>query len=125
RREDGRCVGAKTRICSGTHDAAMAEATGILEALYFVEQNILSNNMIDQLDAANIVHALNHQKFPITNWGKIARTCSRVCTRLNSVCTRLNSVSVSWVNRKGNQAAHALARWTLIGPGPLPFLCVF
>ncbi|MCI90157.1 hypothetical protein A2U01_0111448, partial [Trifolium medium] len=54
RRDDGRCVGAETRICSGTHNATMAEATGLLQALYLVEWNRLSNTVIE-LDAATVV----------------------------------------------------------------------
>ncbi|MCI37377.1 hypothetical protein A2U01_0058601, partial [Trifolium medium] len=88
RRDDGRCVGAKTRICSGIHDAAMAEATRLLEALYWVDRNRLSNTLIE-LDAAKIVHTLNHHNFPRTNWGKVARNCSRVLSRLNDI-------SVTW-----------------------------
>ncbi|CAJ2655982.1 unnamed protein product [Trifolium pratense] len=108
RRDDGRCVGAEMRICFGTHDAAMAEATGLLEALYWVDRNHLSNTIIE-IDGANIVHALNQRVFPRTDWGQVARTGARVLSRLNNV-------SVTWVNRKGNEAAHELARWALVEP---------
>jgi ribonuclease HI len=108
RRADGRCVGAATRVCDGTSDAAMAEARGLLEATRFVEEGQLSN-IVTELDAAIIVQALARRDFPITNWGKCVRNCARVIDRLSSV-------SVTWVNREGNQAAHALARWALREP---------
>ncbi|MCH84190.1 putative ribonuclease H protein, partial [Trifolium medium] len=68
-RTDGRCVGAATQACAGSHDVAMAEATALKEALLFVEENLLSNTIIE-LDAELIVKALNRKTFPITNWGK-------------------------------------------------------
>jgi ribonuclease HI len=108
RRADGRCVGAVTRVCDGSSDAAMAEATGLLEAIHFVEENHLSNIIIE-LDAAMIVQALSRRDFPRTNWGNCVRKSARVIDRLTGI-------SVTWVKREGNKAAHSLARWALREP---------
>jgi ribonuclease HI len=108
RRVDGRCVGAATRVCAGSNDVAMAEATGLREAILFVQAHQLSNTTIE-LDAAIIVNAIARKEFPRTNWGKSIRSSVRVLNQLDNVY-------VSWVNRKSNQAAHALARWALREP---------
>ncbi|GAU28666.1 hypothetical protein TSUD_159480 [Trifolium subterraneum] len=108
RRDDGRCVGAATRVCNGDHDADMAEATGLFEALKLVEKNHYSNTIIE-LDAEKIMLVVNKHQFPISNWGQVVRMCDRVRVSLNHI-------SVSWVNRKGNQAAHELARWAIQEP---------
>ncbi|MCH84388.1 ribonuclease H protein [Trifolium medium] len=108
RRADGRCVGAATRVCAGSQDVAMAEATGLKEALQFVEDNLLSN-LIIELDANIIVQALNRKIFPRTKWGNLVRQCSRFLSR--SI-----GISAAWVNRKSNQVAHTLARWALVEP---------
>jgi ribonuclease HI len=110
---DGRVVGAATRECEGTNDAAMAEATGLHEAIMLVQKYQLSNTLIE-LDAAIIVNALNRKDFPRTNWGKSTRNSARVLSQLNNV-------SVTWVNRRSNQAAHALARWALREPNRIWF----
>jgi ribonuclease HI len=80
----------------------MAEATSLLEATRFVEEGKLSNIIIE-LDAAMIVQAFSRRDFPRTNWGKCVLKCARVIARLSNI-------SVTWVNREGNQAAHALVR---------------
>jgi ribonuclease HI len=108
RRDDGRCVGAATRVREGPNDAAMAEATGLHEAILFAQANQLKDTSIE-LDSAIIVNAIARKNFPRTNWGKSIRNSSRVLSKLNNV-------SVSWVSRDGNRAAHALARWALREP---------
>ncbi|KAK2367272.1 putative mitochondrial protein [Trifolium repens] len=108
RRDDGRCVGAATRVREGPNDAAMAEATGLHEAILFAQANQLKDTSIE-LDSAIIVNAIARKNFPRTNWGKSIRNSSRVLRKLNNV-------SVSWVSRDGNRAAHALARWALREP---------
>jgi ribonuclease HI len=86
----------------------MAEATGLYEALKFVEDNHLSNTIIE-LDAAIIVQAIHHQSYPRSNWGNLIKLCVRTLGHLDNV-------SVSWVNRVGNEAAHALACWAFSEP---------
>jgi ribonuclease HI len=108
RNEDGRCLGAATRVCAGSNDVAMAEATGLSEAIRFVTENHL-NNIIIELDAAIIVQAVTHQKYPRSNWGNLVKSCVRSLGQLENV-------SVSWVRRDGNEPAHALARWAFPEP---------
>ncbi|KAK2430241.1 hypothetical protein QL285_028598 [Trifolium repens] len=86
----------------------MAEATGLREAILFVQAYQLSNTTIE-LDAAMIVNAITRKEFPRTNWGKSVRNSARVLNQLDNV-------SVSWVNREGNLAAHTLAWWALREP---------
>ncbi|GAU48256.1 hypothetical protein TSUD_174940 [Trifolium subterraneum] len=102
RRDDGRCVGAATRVCKGNPDADMAEATGLFETIKLIEKNCYSNTIIE-LDAEKIVLAMNNHQFLRTNWGKMVQRCDRVYATLSHT-------SVSWTSRKGNEAAHALAR---------------
>jgi ribonuclease HI len=108
RGRDGRCAGAGTRVCFGSNDADLAEATGLREALQFVESSHLSNIIIE-MDAEKIVKSVQMQSFPRTSWGQVARSCSRVCSQLEKV-------SVVWVSRQGNQAAHTLACWAMTEP---------
>ncbi|GAU20573.1 hypothetical protein TSUD_33200 [Trifolium subterraneum] len=108
RREYGRCVRAATRVCDGSKDVAMAETTGLREALQFLDQ-LQINNVIIKHDAACIVNAFWRKEFPRSGWGRLVQQCSRFCTQKENV-------SVNWVKRSGNQAAHSLARWAMIEP---------
>jgi ribonuclease HI len=108
RGSDGRCAGAGSRVCQGSNDVDLAEVTGLHEALHFVESAHLSNTIIE-MDAEKIVNAVQKRSFPRTSWGQLARSCSRVCDQLGNV-------TVKWVSRQGNQAAHVLARWALTEP---------
>ncbi|MCI79289.1 hypothetical protein A2U01_0100560, partial [Trifolium medium] len=51
RREDGRCVGAATKIHKGSDDVCMAEVMGFSEALQIV-QNFQLKRVIIEMDAA-------------------------------------------------------------------------
>jgi ribonuclease HI len=108
RRSDGRCLGAATRICNGNTDAAMAEVTGLQEALKLIESHQLTNIIIE-LDANQVVSAIKKKKFPNNCWGQIACVFSRVLEQREDI-------SVSWVSRRGNQVAHNLARWAISEP---------
>jgi ribonuclease HI len=108
RRSDGSCAGAGTKVLKGYDDAAMAEATGIFEALKWVESQQL-NSIIFESDAANIVKALQTRSIPRNQWGQIARKCVRILD------TNPN-FSIQWVQRNGNSVAHTLARWALVEP---------
>jgi ribonuclease HI len=108
RRSDGRCLGAATRICNGNTDAAMAEVTGLQEALKLIESHQLTNIIIE-LDANQVVSAIKKKKFPNNCWGQIACVFSRVLEQREDIF-------VSWVSRRGNQVAHNLARWAIYEP---------
>jgi ribonuclease HI len=86
----------------------MAEASGLLEALKWVENQQLQN-VIFESDAATIVKAINSKTFPRNAWGQVAKMCARVCDRNENF-------TIQWVSRDMNQAAHYLARWALVEP---------
>jgi ribonuclease HI len=108
RKSDGSCAGAGTKVLKGLNDVATAEASGLLEAMNWVENQKL-RNVIFESDAATVVRAIQANSFPRTAWGQIAKNCARVCDRNESY-------SVNWVSRVGNQSAHALARWAEVEP---------
>jgi ribonuclease HI len=108
RRTDDRCIGAATRVCFGSLDVELAEATGLQEALKYAQDNHL-RNIIIELDAEKIVKAYHQKIYPRTKWGQIVKNCARVSNQIENC-------SVSWVSRKSNQAAHYLARWAILEP---------
>jgi ribonuclease HI len=106
--EDGHFVGAATKVLKGSDDATLAETMGICEALHWIE-TLRINHVIIETDAEGIVKAMEKKKFPRTNWGTIANRISRDLVNLDHV-------SVKWVNRKGNKAAHDLTRFAFVEP---------
>jgi ribonuclease HI len=108
RREDGRAVGAATKVLKGSDDSTLAEAIGISEALIWIKTLNLQKVIIET-DAKILTTALEKKLFPRTNWGNVMQKVSRDLASLESV-------SVSWVNRKGNQVAHNLARLAITEP---------
>ncbi|MCI64556.1 hypothetical protein A2U01_0085814, partial [Trifolium medium] len=54
RGDDGRCVGAATRICKGSECVAMAEALGLSEGMAWIEKLHIQNVTIE-MDAETIV----------------------------------------------------------------------
>ncbi|MCI54438.1 TIR-NBS-LRR resistance protein, partial [Trifolium medium] len=65
--------------------------------------------VIIELDAAKIVSAVKKKVFPRNQWGKLTQRCARA---LDDEST----ISISWVRREGNEAAHVLARWVVSEP---------
>jgi ribonuclease HI len=108
RREDGRAVGAATKVLKGSADATLAEAIGVGEALNWIK-TLNHQHIIIETDAAKVVNALEKKSFPRKIWGNVTRKISR---DLDS-CPL---ISVRWVNRKGNQVAHELARLAISEP---------
>ncbi|PNX87020.1 ribonuclease H [Trifolium pratense] len=108
RRDDGRCVGAATRVIKGSNDVGLAETAGLKEALNLIQAMEL-DEVIVEMDAAVIVNAIHNKIFPRNQWGLLARECSRAFD-LN------NKLSLKWVSREGNHAAHSLARWAFTAP---------
>jgi ribonuclease HI len=99
-RTDGLCVGAATKLIQGSGTVELAETIGLCEALAFIESNNLRQVNI-HMDAANIVKAINSRSFPRSHWGQMAR---------------LNGITLSWILRRDNEAAHSLARWAKTEP---------
>jgi ribonuclease HI len=62
-----------------------------------------------ETDTRVIMKALSKKNFRCTNWGNVIRNYSRDLEGLSHV-------SVTWVNRKSNQAAHKLARLAISKP---------
>jgi hypothetical protein len=60
-------------------------------------------------DTKVIMKALSKKNFRCTNWGNVIRNCSRDLEGLSHV-------SVTWVNRKGNQEVHGLTRLAISKP---------
>ncbi|PNX57579.1 60S ribosomal protein l23, partial [Trifolium pratense] len=115
RREDGRCVGAATRLCDGSvgivnasEKVITADVTGLQEALILIERFQLSKVIIE-LDSKRIVTAVKHKDFPRNQWGRIAKRCAQLMEANRDV-------SIAWVRREGNVAAHCLARWAVSEP---------
>ncbi|GAU50955.1 hypothetical protein TSUD_411430, partial [Trifolium subterraneum] len=100
---DGRCVGAATRWCRGTKDVDLAEATGLMEAIKFVEEHRISKVVIEP-DADRIVTAIKKKVYPRNQWGKLTSLCARFFEQNGNV-------AISWVMRDGNEATHVSARW--------------
>jgi ribonuclease HI len=108
RQSDGRCVGAVTKVLKGTDDATEAEAMGLLEAIIWAKSQQY-DKVIFETDAEVLVTAIRNKAFPRTNWGQIAKRCSRVLSFNDDYTT-------SWVRRDKNYAAHTLARWAVVEP---------
>ncbi|GAU09995.1 hypothetical protein TSUD_398280 [Trifolium subterraneum] len=102
RRSDGRCVGAATKVIKGMKDANLAEATGLKTTLDLLSLRT-RDRVIVEMDALGVVNAVTNRIFPRNQWGMVARSCARVLRDKREI-------SVQWVGRKGNEAAHRLAR---------------
>ncbi|GAU15837.1 hypothetical protein TSUD_236530 [Trifolium subterraneum] len=108
RRDDGRCVGAVTKVISSSSDATLAEAHGLQEALRWAKMFHLTRVVIE-MDAAVIVQAIKKRVFPRTQWGRIVKLCARDFDHDNQL-------SINRICKQGNKAAHAFARWVFSEP---------
>jgi ribonuclease HI len=108
RRMDGRAVGAITKVIKGSDDATLAEAVGILEAVKWLKTHGYQRVIVES-DAEIVIQAVIRKKFPRTNWGTVA-------CRISRDLEESSQISVGWVKRNGNQAAHGLARLAISDP---------
>jgi ribonuclease HI len=108
RSEEGKCVGAATRIASGLESSSDGEALGLEAALEF-SSLWPESHIVIEMDASVIVEAVKHQRYPRNYWGKVTRRCGE---KIN----RNPKLSISWIRRTGNQAAHTLANWARFEP---------
>ncbi|MCI83697.1 hypothetical protein A2U01_0104973, partial [Trifolium medium] len=61
--EDGRCIGATTKVIKGPNDVGLAESMGLREALNLI--SLLEHDVvIVEMDAATIVNAIQRKIFP-------------------------------------------------------------
>ncbi|MCI52861.1 hypothetical protein A2U01_0074107, partial [Trifolium medium] len=61
------------------------------------------------MDSSTIVSALSKCRYNRSYWGRIARRCG-------GIIDRDSRVSIGWVRRTGNRAAHTLANWAIVEP---------
>jgi ribonuclease HI len=97
-----------TKVIKGSDEATLAEAVGIDEALQWLKTQGYQRVIIES-DAEIVTKAVAKKKFPRTNWGLVARRIARDLEQ----CTQ---ISIGWVKRNGNQAAHELARLAITNP---------
>jgi ribonuclease HI len=108
RGEDGSIVGAATKAQNGSGNVELSEVMGLVEAIKLVEERHLQNVIIE-MDSAVIVRAIQRNSYPRKYWGKLAESCARVLKDRNDI-------TLQWISRKGNEAAHLLARWAFSEP---------
>ncbi|MCI44755.1 hypothetical protein A2U01_0065994, partial [Trifolium medium] len=65
--------------------------------------------VIIELDSERLVNVVKKKTFPRKQWGKIAKRCA-------CILDDRRDLSIVWVKREGNSAAHALARWAVNEP---------
>jgi ribonuclease HI len=108
RGEDGSIVGAATKAQNGSGNVELSEVMGLVEAIKLVEERHLQNVIIE-MDSAVIVRAIQRNSYPRKYWGKLAESCARVLKDRNDI-------TLQWTSKKGNEAAHQLARWAISEP---------
>ncbi|XP_062114633.1 uncharacterized protein LOC133825746 [Humulus lupulus] len=102
RDEDGKVVEAISSCRSGVVSPEIAEAIGIREVLSWVKRKKWPNVMIET-DSLLCVQALRSSIVMESYFGGIIDDCKLLCEKLGSV-------SISFVKRSANRAAHAIAR---------------
>jgi ribonuclease HI len=70
------------------------------------------SNVVIETDAKSLVDMINLRRFPLEYWGLIGQNC------LEKINQSLG-VSISWVRRTGNWAAHATAKWAEVEPNKI------
>jgi ribonuclease HI len=107
--EDGKLVGARTKLVCGIDDAIEAEARGLDEA---IEYATLFNDrkIIIEMDNSEVVKVVQRNRYPRRYWGQIVRRSGKYI-KANS-----NTMTLQWVRRTGNEAAHQMAKWAEIEP---------
>ncbi|GAU35403.1 hypothetical protein TSUD_160540 [Trifolium subterraneum] len=108
RTEEGKCVGAATRVVRGSEDALDGEALGLQAALDLLEHQAIHDVTIE-MDSKTIVGSIAKRKYHQSYWGRIARRCGEFVDAHPKACIR-------WTKRTRNLAAHTLANWTLVEP---------
>jgi ribonuclease HI len=108
RSEDGKVVGARTKVVCSLDDAIEAEALGFEAATEFVEL-FRNHTIIIEMDNLSVVNAVNRRCFPRRYWGQIARKGAEYL-KANA------HVTLQWVNRNRNKPAHLLAKWARLEP---------
>jgi ribonuclease HI len=112
RDEQGRFVQAFTTRLHGSPDIAEAEATGLLEALRWMQQPQLTNvNIAIEMDCLQVVKAMHARPMNMTEFGSIINLC-------HSLLVENDDWKINYVRRQANRVAHALAQATRFTASP-------
>jgi ribonuclease HI len=76
RDEDGRIVGAITKVRTGSGNVEESETMGLMEALKMIDMLKL-RSVIIEMDAATIVRAIHSKSYPRNQWGQLAQQCAK------------------------------------------------
>jgi ribonuclease HI len=107
RNEEGRCLGAETRVVCA-REAVEAEVMGLEAAIQSL--SLVPNQInIVETDAKMVVDAIQRHSYPRSYWRKRAK-------KVGMFLKHNTQVSVRWVRRTGNRVAHHLASWAAIEP---------
>jgi ribonuclease HI len=100
-----------TKVVFGSDSIVEGEAFGLNEALNMVKA-VTDTQVIIEMDAKTIVDAVTKLNFPHVYWGRIALRCRRLIDSNPRI-------SLRWVRRSGNGAAHCLANWAPSEPNKI------
>ena len=108
RRSDGRPIMVAMKVVNMLGDATTAKAMGVKVALDWIcEEN--RENVIIKSDSKIVVEGINSHRLPKGYWGLIGNYCK---VKMKN----LHRVSLRWVSRQGNWAAHTAANWAFHEP---------
>jgi ribonuclease HI len=108
RRSDGRPVMVATKVVNILGDATTAEAMGVKVALDWICAGRWTDVLVES-DSKLVVDGINSHRLPRGYWGLIGNYCKEKMKNLQRV-------SLRWVSRQGNWAAHAAAKWASSEP---------
>ncbi|PNY00367.1 hypothetical protein L195_g023647, partial [Trifolium pratense] len=94
------CVEAMTKVVQGFDEAIEAEAMGLLAAIEWTK-TLHQQTILIESDNSTVVQALRNEQYPRNYWGQMIRSGGDY----------VREISVQWIKRSGNKAAHYLARW--------------
>ena len=100
------CIAAKSCCREGSIAPVLAESFGIREALSWIKLNNWSQVCIES-DCLEVIQALRSQVHTDSYFGRIIAECI-------NICNSLPDVSVVFVKRSANMAAHELARFSCL-----------
>jgi ribonuclease HI len=109
RMEDGKIVGARTKLVYGVDEAIEAEALGLDEVIEFATL-YKDRKIIIEMDNSEVVKAIQRNRYPRRYWGQIARRGG------DFIRANPSTSSIQWVRRTGNEAAHQMAKWAEVEP---------
>jgi ribonuclease HI len=107
RNEDGRCLGAETKVVCA-NKAVDAEVMGI-EAVIQNLSPFPNQKIIIETDAKVVVDAIHNKAYPRSYWGRRTK-------KVGNSLEQNPLLSVRWTRRSGNKVAHQLANWAAKEP---------